>query len=102
MITFENGPAVGHTLKLSRAPRFLRVCRSPQLTFSALEKPDDRAAIADTLIAYEIASSRTPRGTVDANPVASYRMVQDQPDDAVMRDAEKWKAWATERAAKKT
>jgi hypothetical protein len=106
--TFDDGPARGQTLELRRSPRFLRVCRSPDLTFDALDQLEDTPKPEETLIAYEKAG--TSRGFVEyrgkdrhkSGPfqVVRYRMIPDQPDDATMRDGEAWRRWCVERAEK--
>lgn len=102
MTTFENGPAVGQTLKLARAPKFLRVCRAPDLTFDALDQVEDTPKPEEALIPYELVGEPTrafirPGGLVI---FCRYRWIPDGPDDAVMRDAEKWRQWCYARVGK--
>jgi hypothetical protein len=105
--TFEDGPARGQTLELKRAPRFLRVCRAPDLTFDALDLMEDTPKPEETLIAYERTEGRTV-GFIDyggkdrhkSGPFTScrYRMIAEQPDDAVMRDGARWRQWCVDRS----
>lgn len=104
MTTFENGPAQGQTLELRRSPRFLRVCRSPDLKFDALDQVDDQAKPEEALIPYEIVGKpthgfvRRSGGGGGAVSFATYRWIPDGPDDATMRDNDRWRAWCVERA----
>jgi len=102
MITFIDGPAKGQTLALKRAPRFLRVTRTRGGTFDALDRLEDRPQPREALFAYEIAEYqgvyhlRCGRGSKSASGFyqqGAYRFVAEQPDDATMRDTERWREW---------
>jgi hypothetical protein len=106
MITFLDGPAQGQTLALKRAPRFLRVTRFRAKEFDALDQLDDTPRVGEMLFAYEIAEYQgvyhllCGRGAKSASGFyqqGAYRFVVDQPDDATMRDTERWRQWCMAR-----
>jgi hypothetical protein len=85
-------------LLLKRSPRFLRVTEEAG-TFDALDQFNDSPRPRERLHAYELASEV---GTVHINrgggrggfyPLASYRLVTEQPSDAEMRDYAAWCRW---------
>lgn len=95
---FLDGPAKDQSLELRRTPRFLRVTRAPDLKLDALDQLEDEPRAYETLMAYEIAG-KPMRGFIDGAKyrgpfvVASYRLVEPQPEDAEMRTIERWHAW---------
>lgn len=109
MISFLDGPAAGETLALRRGPLFLRVVLAPRGKdrWDALDQLNDAPNAGEKLYAYrrqgKAASMHlrcTGRGGKAASgyyAVAEYRFVEPQPDNATMRDTEKWRTWATEK-----
>lgn len=102
---FINGPAKDVALELQRSPKFLRVCRAPDLTFDALDQIEDTPKPEEALIPYELVGEPTRgfirrQGGGGAFTMARYQWIPDGPDDAVMRDAEKWRQWCYARVGK--
>lgn len=110
MLTFTDGPAAGKTLMLRRAARFLRVTQrrfklgmtDPQSEFDGLDQPEDTPSSDEALYAYHTTKiegtahmrfSGKAKGASGMYPIAEYRFVDPQPDDATMRDNKKWIAW---------
>lgn len=104
---FHGGPADGKVLCMARAPVFLRVVVEGDAV-DALDLLDDEPKVSETLHAYRKVSDD---GTVhvdgrDASgkrfgrwyACATYRINDDQPDDAVMRDAAAWRKWCMDNA----
>lgn len=98
MTTFEDGPAQGKTLLLHRAVMFLRVTEENG-EFDALDQREDEPKPTENLYAYVIA--REP-GMCHINRgggkggfyvLAHYKFATEQPDDATMRDFDKWSKW---------
>ena len=102
MTTFQDGPAKGQSLMLSRAVMFLRVVELAG-KFDALDQPDDKPAGGEKIYAYEIASTprmchiRASGGRGGFYPIVEYRFIQEQPADADMRTTERWRAWVMQR-----
>ncbi len=104
MTTFEDGPAKGQTLNLGRVPFFLRVVRARLGTaVDALNEPNDTPHAHEEIFAYML--TREPgRAFVDGSKFrglmscANYRLVAEQPTDAVMRDAAAWAQWCAGRS----
>ena len=102
MISFLDGPAEGTRLSLQRAPYFLRVVIDQAGKVDALDQLDDEIRPGETAHVYyqtkhlgdAIYCSRGPsrcRRVVSAE----YRLYEEQPDQAVLRDNQAWVAWAT-------
>lgn len=98
MTIFEDGPAKGQVLMLSRAPYFLRVTQEGK-TFDALDLLDDEPRLSETLLCYEQVG--TP-GVVHINrgrkgggfyAMANYRFRAIQPADSDMRTLAAWIEW---------
>lgn len=108
MTRLLDGPAAREVLMLRRAPRYLRVVFNPRKhhdQWDALDQLADEPAPHERLTAYvrvkvggwtHIKGSR--RGASGFYPNAEYRGGRPQPDDATMRDRERWRAWCWERA----
>lgn len=102
MTKFLDGPAMGAFLSLKRAPMFLRVVRGRG--FDALDQPDDTPAAHEELSAYvregEASDIHINRGRKGSGfyKVAQYRYIEQQPDDATMRDNQKWQEWCQSKA----
>ena len=103
MTSFKDGPAAGKSLLLKRSPQFLRVVEADG-EFDALDLIEDRPRPRETCYAYELVEAR---GMMHLNmrdrkgkrccgwyAVADYRLVEPQPEQAVMCDTAKWQAWA--------
>jgi hypothetical protein len=97
MTHFEDGPAKDKTLMLKRSPLYLRVVEVNG-AWDALDQLDDRPRPEEKLYAYErvgkvgmvhINTGRKNHGGLF--PMATYRFISDQPDDADMRDSERWR-----------
>lgn len=99
MTHFEDGPAKDKTLMLKRAPRFLRVV-DENGQFDALDQLDDAPRPDEKIYVYErvgkvgmihINTGRKNQGGVF--PMATYRFIENQPDDAVMRNRDQWQSY---------
>lgn len=91
------------SLQLRRAPMFLRVVYDRKAkAWDALDQLDDEPKEDELIFAFQ----KTDNGTVHVDKVvkgrrvgewhhtAHYDLVQDQPDDYVMRDSKSWQEWA--------
>lgn len=100
MTTFLDGPAKGVTLRLRRAPVYLRAVTSAG-KWDALDQLDDRASEDETVFAYELVGEptwyhiRAARGQSGCFRGGDYRLTQPQPDEAILRDTTQWQSWAT-------
>jgi hypothetical protein len=110
VIRFLDGPGRGHAdgLGLRRVPVYLRVvCNRTTGKWDALDQPGDRPADDEAIYAYcregKVGSlhidGRDKNGRRFGRwyATADYRLCDPQPDDATLRDAERWRAWATAR-----
>lgn len=97
MIRFEDGPAGGQVLQLRRAPLYLRVTHDPDGKWDALDQLDDQPAAGETITVYRrvgeagvVHIDYTERATRRRRGAwfscADYRVVANQPADAVARD----------------
>jgi len=108
VIKFLDGPAAGQCLALRRAPIFLRVVVNrygDKKTWDALDQLGDTPKAGEDIFAYRLASQprhmhlcRSPRRLSGYYAMADYRFVGQQPDDATLRNADKWRAWCIEQA----
>lgn len=101
MTTFLDGPAIGQTLQLRRAPVYLRVTELLG-AFDGLDQLADEPEPGETLHAYVLAEKPGAmhilvRGRCATGggfwPIAKYRHVTDQPPQETMRDNALWRAW---------
>lgn len=107
MTTFEDGPAAGQTLSLSRSPRFLRVVADGG-KFDALDQLHDEPKRSETIHVYVLVKYlgrmhvlRRGRCAVSGwYGIATYRHFADQPDSADTRTDSRWKAWTVLNAHK--
>jgi len=103
MTRFSDGPAAGHTLRLRRAPIYLRVTRDPAGGIDALDQAGDRPCPDEALFAYR---QQSYDGSVHINswdsqgrrtggffPMATYALIDPQPDEATMRSLASWQEW---------
>jgi hypothetical protein len=108
VISFIDGPAHGKTLMLKRAPVFLRVTlahyNQEEVQIDALDRLDDKPDTTESLFAYRLVKHegnafvdgrdpKTGKRWGSATAIATYRLVETQPDDATMRNYDSWKAW---------
>jgi hypothetical protein len=101
MTIFDDGPAKGLTLSLSRAPVFLRVTQTPE-GFDALDLIEDEPKPAEKLYAYRRIGESTMcfvdgvkdgRRTGWQEIIARYQLVKEQPSDERMRSKTAWQDW---------
>lgn len=99
MTTFEDGPAQGQTLKLHRAPYFLRVTLDGN-QFDALDLLNDSPRLAEAIFVYRVSAvpgaihlntGRKPGGGFYT--LATYHLFERQPSDEVMRNSDLWEEW---------
>jgi hypothetical protein len=108
VIRFEDGPAAGKALSLIRVPYFLRVVIDGQGEVDALDQLIDEVRPDETGYVYylvdrdysAIVCSRGAGGGCRADHGATYRLYESQPPDEVLRDNERWQAWACEEGPK--
>ena len=112
MTSFKDGPAQGKCLMLSRSPFFLRVVKDGR-EIDALDKLEDvakpneeiflyyRISIADCAVFID-GRKNGKRWSWNGRP-ATYALWQEfpEPDDATLRDNERFKAWCLLVAQKK-
>ena len=98
MTKFEDGPAKGQTLMLQRAPIFLRVVETDG-KWDALDQVNDTPKHNEKIFAYLI-TERPGRchlyfggGRGGWYMIARYRVVAEQPTEAVMKSTTDWRAW---------
>lgn len=110
MTRFEDGPAHGQVLSLSRATIFLRVVEENGV-FDALDQPEDTPKPGEKIYAYQCAEyhgtafvdgtdKETGRRKGWRSAMATYRVVQNQPTDAEMRSTFGWQKWCKEEATR--
>lgn len=97
-------------LNLERAPRFLRFVMqgSKWDTLDALDQPDDAPRDGEKCYAAEQVDStnvhfsgyRNGKRFGEWRKTATYKLVEDQPAQEVMRDWEQWKVWCEEQMAR--
>lgn len=99
------GVRFGKALHLERAPIYLQfvVVGDDWDTLDALDQPEDRPRDGERIIA----AKRGPIGTVHLDRTvngrrvgewlshATYKIIDPQPADDILRDLEAWRAWAT-------
>ena len=95
MIKFIGGPAADKVLALKRSPLVLRVVINAAGEVDALDAPDDEAKPRERIYLYMLASDVRvvfirPGG---AYPIAEYEFRAEQPDEAIMRDNDKFVDW---------
>ncbi len=103
MTTFIDGPAKDSPfLLLRRAPHFLRAVRSRGQSapreWDALDQLDDEPRETEEIYAYEMVGEPTychinarNRGGVYRG--GKYKLVDPQPEEAIMRNAVSWREW---------
>lgn len=111
MIRFLDGPARDQMMILDRTPVLLRVTRcTVSGRWDALDQLNDRPASFEEIHVYRrdgkpgvmFLDYRTPggfrRGT--RKKTATYRLLDEQPPDATLRDNAAWQAWCRQWAAR--
>lgn len=109
-VEFQDGPAIGVTLNLERQPLFLRVVRDIETgAIDALDQLDDEPKATEEVFVYRrtyhssgIACSRGKNGGCRRFSLSHYSLFVEQPEQAVMRDTEKWRGWTDEAYAIET
>ncbi len=108
MITFLDGPAEqgAKGLLLRRAPLFLRVTRNHKGEWDALDQLTDQPSMTEDIFVYRRveyhASVHLCRSRASGTfQIATYRYLDQQPPDDVLRSISKWQAWAKAEAEKK-
>ena len=108
-VSFKNGPASGKTLRLYRAPYFLRVVWSPGLQdWDALDLLDDEPCVDEKLVAYRMAGQPMRMhlnyggGRGEWLDSVEYVAVDPQPADEDMRMTDAWHRWTAAHAPENT
>lgn len=111
MVSFIDGPGLGHGLTLARAPLFLRLVVAPAGERDALDQLNDEAKPDEAIFAYRLKGEYgtlhvdrvdpiTKRRVGDWYHTARYALCAEQPDYDVLSDTAKWQAWCVEMNAK--
>lgn len=101
MTSCIDGPAVGQTLMLKRAPLYLRVVQRPTGEWDALDQLHDTPADDERIVAYVMVGESTfchiNRGRLGSGFFRGgrYCVVADQPTDEQMRSTNQWRAWCS-------
>lgn len=99
MVTFEDGPAKGAILHLSRDPMMLRVVISDKGVIDALDQLDDSARDGERIYVYMMIGEpgffrACTRGCASKTGViAKYRLLPGQPCDDRIRTNIEWSKW---------
>lgn len=105
MSTFIDGPAKDETLMLRRAPHFLRVVHNGKGEWDALDQLHDKPTADEQIYVYRLQGEATRlhlcvrgknRGASGWYERGEYVLHDPQPSDEVMRDNDRWQAWAVE------
>lgn len=106
MTRFTDGPAAGVVLGLRRSPLFIRVVLdryAEKPIWDALDQLHDQPKPSEDLWVYKlvkcegIACVRMAKGG-GCFPIAEYVYVPEQPPVEVLKNMEKWRAWAAAQA----
>ena len=104
MVRLLDGPAEGNSLKLRRAPVFLRVVIDNDRSVDALDRLEDVPQDDESIYVYKIRpetfgryhllvrgkNARTHGGWWQSG---DYDLFDDQPEDEILRDTAKWREW---------
>lgn len=99
MTTFEDGPAKGQCLMLTRAPHFLRVVQVQTTHWDALDQPDDHPRADEKVHVYVMEGTpgwchiNRRGGGGGRFTTARYKLYSIQPPDATLRNVLLWRAW---------
>ncbi len=108
MAVFVDGPASGVALALRLAPPLLRAVQTAGGSWDALDQPGDTPAPGEGVWAYRRSGPITRahlcyrgklRGLSGWYEDARYAVVVPQPDDEVLRDEGRWRAWCAAQQA---
>lgn len=108
MIRLIDGEAAGETLMLRRAPKLLRVVKSPRGNWDALDQLSDQPKPNEKIFVYQrrddlevgtyhlcIRGKGKKEGGWYAR--ASYSVLPSQPADELVRTTDAWRQWASEK-----
>lgn len=105
--TFTDGPAAGVDLPFRRKPMFLRVVQNSAGKWDVLNNPEDTPELDERIHAYQVAgeplrgfwdgTDKSGRRTGGMFSMVTYRYIQDQPPDEILRDNRLWQAWVMAR-----
>lgn len=103
MTKFLDGPAAGQVLSIRRAPVLLRVVQNRiSKKWDALDQPDDEAKSTEDVYLYICQGkplmmhiSMRPRSGSGWHAMAEYRILADQPAEAILRDNKRYGEWCT-------
>jgi hypothetical protein len=100
MTSFISGPAAGQVLPLRRAPIMLRVVRSPNGVWDALDQIDDEPKPREAIFVYRLTKEPTymhlcmrPRSGSGFYAMAEYGFLLDQPAEMHLRTSQAWRDW---------
>jgi hypothetical protein len=99
MTRFLDGPAVGTTLLLKRAPLFLRAVQDQAGTWDALDQLTDEPRADERIVVYRMVEGPTVvhinRGRNGSGFYrgGGYLLVDPQPSDDVVRKTQLWRWW---------
>lgn len=88
---------------LKRCAAFLRVVEEKG-TFDALDQPTDTPKPTEKIFAYRLKERpgmchvRASGGRGGFYPMATYQFIDNQPEDAVMRNGDQWRQWCESQA----
>ncbi len=105
MMKFIDGPAAGVVLGIRRAPVLLRVVRfGDGDLWDALDQVDDVPRERESIYVYVVVNKpemvHLNMGRKKGSgyyPMGQYRLVSEQPSDAILRSRAAWAAWCQER-----
>lgn len=99
MTTFEDGPAKGQQARLSRAPQYLRLTEATPGHWEPLVLIEDLPEAGARVVAYELVGEPqwvrvTREGRSEVTFAGTYRLVDPQPTDTILRINALWQEWA--------
>lgn len=103
MIRLLDGPGAANTIRLRRAPIYLRITFDGEM-WDGLDQLDDTPRANEKVFAYIKVADHGNVHVCGQDPKtrkrwggwyhhAEYRVIAPQPDDATMRDNERWREW---------
>lgn len=109
MTRFLDGPAADTVLMLHRAPHYLRAVKDAGGNWDALDQLTDAPQDDEAIVVYEMVSGpfkahvqRRVKGrrVCGFYEGGEYRVVAEQPSDAVVRSTSSWRAWVASMVGK--
>lgn len=107
MTHFLDGPAQGKTLMLKRTPKYLRVVVDAKGDIDALDQLEDVPRPEESVFAYRL---HEHKGAVHLNTgrgpgggfyqACDFKLIPNQPADAVLRSTKAWQQWTVETEAR--